>query len=111
MASYELSNYHGTCFSPTNPDSVILDKIPLWICFDGLLLEHYNRITGGRVASAAGSVVSILPEDGLPKNNDGFRAKVRVDVNRPIKKGTYAESIERGDTWVAFRYPNLPALH
>ncbi|KAF5180008.1 hypothetical protein FRX31_030399 [Thalictrum thalictroides] len=70
--------------SPTNPDSVILDKIPLWICFDGLLLEHYNRITVGRVASAAGSVVSILPED---------------------------ESIERGDTWVAFRYPNLPALH
>ncbi|KAF5193073.1 hypothetical protein FRX31_017342 [Thalictrum thalictroides] len=60
-----------------------------------LLLEHYNRITVGRVASAAGSVVLILPEDGLPKNNDGFRAKVRVDVNLPIKKRAYAESIER----------------
>ncbi|KAF5179853.1 hypothetical protein FRX31_030560, partial [Thalictrum thalictroides] len=97
--------------SPTNPDSMILDKIPLWLCFDGLLLEHYNRITVGRVASAAGSVVLILPEDGLPKNNDGFRAKVKVDVNRQIKKGTYAESIERGDTWVTFQYPNLPTLH
>ncbi|KAF5196352.1 hypothetical protein FRX31_014061 [Thalictrum thalictroides] len=81
--------------SPTKSEAVVLDRIPLRLCFQGLLLEHLNKNIVQRVVSIAGIVGLILPENGLPKNVDGFRASVEIDMNQPIKKGSFVESIER----------------
>ncbi|KAF5201888.1 hypothetical protein FRX31_008526 [Thalictrum thalictroides] len=66
---------------PTKPETVVLDKIPLWVNFHGLLLEHLNRTTVQRIASAVGVVGIILPEEGLPKNDEDFRANVKILIS------------------------------
>ncbi|KAF5182171.1 hypothetical protein FRX31_028241 [Thalictrum thalictroides] len=97
--------------SPTKPETVVLDKIPLWVNFYVLLLEHLNKTTVQRIASVVGVVGIILLEEGLPKNDEDFRANVKIDINQPLKSGAYVESIEREISWVSFRYPNKPTLH
>ncbi|KAF5185252.1 hypothetical protein FRX31_025161, partial [Thalictrum thalictroides] len=47
---------------PTDPESVVFKRIPQWITFKGLLLQHFNVNTIRFIASAVGYVRQVLPK-------------------------------------------------
>ncbi|KAF5187366.1 sieve element occlusion b [Thalictrum thalictroides] len=96
---------------PTDPESVVFKRIPQWITFKGLLLQHFNVNTIRSIASAAGYVRQVLPKKNLPKTAEGYRAQVRVDIYKPLVWGTFVNTIEGTDIWVDFKYNNLPGMY
>ncbi|KAF5195632.1 hypothetical protein FRX31_014781 [Thalictrum thalictroides] len=91
--------------------NVKFERLPLWMSFKGLELEHLQSETVRMIGSAAGDVTSVLPVGVIPRSAEGFRARVNVNVNEPLVQGYPVNTLANGDVWVAFRYNNLPALY
>ncbi|KAF5202828.1 hypothetical protein FRX31_007585, partial [Thalictrum thalictroides] len=90
--------------------NITFDRLPLWLSFKGLELEHLNFETVKLIGEAAGSVTSVLPRGVIPRSAEGFRAQVQVNVNEPLVQGQFVNTLANGDIWVAFKYNNLPSL-
>ncbi|KAF5178378.1 hypothetical protein FRX31_032033, partial [Thalictrum thalictroides] len=90
--------------------NITFDRLPLWLSFKGLELEHLNSETVKLIGEAAGSVTSVLPRGVIPRSAEGFRAQVQVNVNEPLVQGQFVNTLANGDIWVAFKYNNLPSL-
>ncbi|KAF9600413.1 hypothetical protein IFM89_009328 [Coptis chinensis] len=52
----------------------------------GLLLEHQLSIIIEQIASVAGKVLEVDPTDNTPKDVDGYRARVKVNIKEPIRQ-------------------------
>ncbi|KAF5201586.1 hypothetical protein FRX31_008827 [Thalictrum thalictroides] len=60
--------------TPTNPNIVVLKRIPLWMTFEGLILQHMSVKTVKSIAVASGRVREVLSKKYLPRSTDGYRA-------------------------------------
>ncbi|KAF5205518.1 hypothetical protein FRX31_004895, partial [Thalictrum thalictroides] len=96
--------------SQMNSAAVVFNRIPLWICFKGLLLEHLVKTTISMIAADAGEVIDVQPENDHPTSADDFRARIWVDINKPLLKGTFVNTIHQGWLWIPIKYINPPHL-
>ncbi|KAF5198011.1 hypothetical protein FRX31_012402 [Thalictrum thalictroides] len=94
-----------------NVSSIKFKTLPLWMSFKGLELEHMHLNIVGLIATAAGTVSTILPMGVIPRTAKGFCAHVKVNVLKPLVQGVAVNTISRGDVWVTFKYNNLPGLY
>ncbi|KAF9621351.1 hypothetical protein IFM89_020010 [Coptis chinensis] len=96
-------------FSPNiQPSTVLFKTTPIWIGFMGLLLEHQLSIVIERIASAAGRVLEVDPADNNPKDTDGYRARVEVNIEEPIRQGVMVQTINLEPVWISFIYVGMP---
>ncbi|QHO52250.1 uncharacterized protein DS421_2g37840 [Arachis hypogaea] len=73
--------------------------------------EHCKTIKlGWKLAAVAGEVLECNLYDGGNGQGLFIKAKVKLDVNQPIKRGTNIGSKEDGIAWVDFKYEKLPTL-
>ncbi|KAF5176467.1 hypothetical protein FRX31_033945 [Thalictrum thalictroides] len=96
--------------SPTDPKSIVFNRLPLWISFRGLLLEHLSRDSIRTLAAAAGECGTVLPDKDIPDTTNGFRAHVQVPTGKPLSLGTFTNSLDNGIVWIGFHYNNPPGL-
>ncbi|KAF5199203.1 hypothetical protein FRX31_011209, partial [Thalictrum thalictroides] len=96
---------------PTNPHSVIFTRIPLWIRFPDLTLEHMSADSVTLIAADAGEVIDVQPQGRIPRYAEGYRAQVWANIHKPLLKGTYANTLQNGNIWVSILYNNLPPLN
>ncbi|KAF9591388.1 hypothetical protein IFM89_004073 [Coptis chinensis] len=90
-------------FSPDQvPNQTRFDTTPLWITFEGLHLEHQLPLFIERIATAAGRVLQVFPADNEPRDADGFRARVEVDLNHPLRQGRLVQTVDHGSVWISF---------
>ncbi|KAF5200807.1 hypothetical protein FRX31_009606 [Thalictrum thalictroides] len=87
--------------------NITFERLPLWLSFKGLKLEHLNSDTVRLIGQAVGNVTFVLLMGVIPRSAEGFRAHVQVNVNEPLVQGQFAN----GNVWVAFKYNNLPDLY
>ncbi|KAF5205140.1 hypothetical protein FRX31_005272 [Thalictrum thalictroides] len=90
--------------------NITFERLPLWMCFCGLKLEHLQSDTVRFIGEAAGIVSNVLPVGVIPRTAEGFRVLVNVNINEPLVQGRFDNTLSNGDVWVAFRYNNLPTL-
>ncbi|KAF5203936.1 hypothetical protein FRX31_006474 [Thalictrum thalictroides] len=94
-----------------DPFAVRFDTIPLWMNFKGLHLEHYTPGIVRFIGMAAGEVVTVLLEVLVPRSEEGYRARVKVKVFEPLKKGTPAKTLHQGSVLVGFSYHLPPNVY
>ncbi|KAF9594176.1 hypothetical protein IFM89_028833 [Coptis chinensis] len=96
-------------FNPENkPNQVTFKTSLFWINFTGLQLEHQSQSVIKLIATAAGIVKEIDPPDTTPRDATGYRARVEVDLYKPMRQGTMTETLYMGPTWVDFVYTGIP---
>ncbi|KAF5176623.1 hypothetical protein FRX31_033790, partial [Thalictrum thalictroides] len=91
-----------------DPETVGFNTLPVWMCFEGLKLEHFHFSIIEMISAAAGKVLDVQPKRFLPRQADGFRARVELNINEPIAQGVPVNSVRWGRTWVTFIYKDLP---
>ncbi|KAF5181646.1 hypothetical protein FRX31_028767, partial [Thalictrum thalictroides] len=94
--------------TPTDPDTIVFKRIPLWMTLEGLKLQHMSAKTVKGIATAAGRVRKVLPKKFLPRTAEGYRAQVRIDIYQPVVWETDVNTIEGTDVTISFKYNNLP---
>ncbi|KAF9625028.1 hypothetical protein IFM89_017100 [Coptis chinensis] len=96
-------------FNPENqPNQVTFKTSLFWINFTGLQLEHQSPSVIKLIAAAAGIVKEIDPPDTTPRDATGYRARVEVDLYKPMRQGTMTETFYMGPTWIDFVYTGIP---
>ncbi|KAF5179352.1 hypothetical protein FRX31_031062 [Thalictrum thalictroides] len=90
--------------------NITFERLPLWMSFRGLELEHMQSDTVRLIGETAGIITNVLPIGVIPRTAEGFRALVNVNVTEPLVQGRFVNTLSNGDVWVAFRYNNLPTL-
>ncbi|KAF5207558.1 hypothetical protein FRX31_002855, partial [Thalictrum thalictroides] len=83
--------------TPTDPDTIVFKRIPLWMTLEGLKLQHMSAKTVKGIATAAGRVRKVLPKKFLPRTAEGYRAQVRIDIYQPVVWETDVNTIEGTD--------------
>ncbi|KAF5176076.1 hypothetical protein FRX31_034338, partial [Thalictrum thalictroides] len=78
----------------TDPNTVVFKRIPLWMTFEGLLLQHMSAKTVKCIAEASGRVKEVLPKKYLPRSTDGYRAEVHVNIYKPLIWNTDVNTLE-----------------
>ncbi|KAF5199989.1 hypothetical protein FRX31_010427 [Thalictrum thalictroides] len=91
-------------------ENVLFNTLPLWMSFKGLELEHLHANTVKMIGSAAGEVTTVMPTGIIPRTAEGFRARVNVDIHRPLVQGWPVTTLAKGVVWISFKYNNLPGL-
>ncbi|KAF9626548.1 hypothetical protein IFM89_034961 [Coptis chinensis] len=79
-----------------------------WINFIGLQLEHQSPSVIKLIVAAAGIVKEIDPPDSTLRDATGYRARVEVDLYKPMRQGTMIETLYMGPTWIDFIYTGIP---
>ncbi|KAF5199757.1 hypothetical protein FRX31_010658, partial [Thalictrum thalictroides] len=90
--------------------NITFERLPLWMSFRGLELEHLHSNTVRFIGEVAGVVTNVLPVGVIPRTAERFQVLVNVNVNEPLVQGRFVNTLSNGDVWVAFRYNNLPTL-
>ncbi|KAF9623672.1 hypothetical protein IFM89_003704 [Coptis chinensis] len=76
--------------------------------FTGLKLEHQLPIVIEQIAFAAGRVLEVDPADNAPRDADGYRARVEVNIEAPITQGVMVKTISQGPVWISFVFIGMP---
>ncbi|KAF9596538.1 hypothetical protein IFM89_012269, partial [Coptis chinensis] len=91
-----------------SPQHIAFDTALFWITFTGLQLEHQSPEVIKLLAAAAGIFREVDPAENAPRMVAGYRARVEVDLHKPLSQGTMTETLYMGPTWVGFEYSGVP---
>ncbi|KAF9611240.1 hypothetical protein IFM89_028310 [Coptis chinensis] len=91
-----------------SPQQIAFDTALFWITFTGLQLEHQSPEVIKLLAAAAGTFREVDPAENAPRMAAGYRARVEVDLHKPLSQGTMTETLYKGPTWVGFEYSSVP---
>ncbi|KAL8554502.1 hypothetical protein ACS0TY_002617 [Phlomoides rotata] len=91
------------------PSAVVFNKAPLWIRIYDLPIASRNEKVLIAIASKCGTLIEIDPEsiNGIGRS---ARLKVRVDIQKPLKKGLNLEMKNSKPLWINFKYERLTSF-
>ncbi|PIA29057.1 hypothetical protein AQUCO_06300020v1 [Aquilegia coerulea] len=94
-----------------NPFDVRFNTIPIWVSLGGVALEHHTPLIVEFIAGAAGECILVLPKETLPRNVEGYKARVVVKVFEPLIQGTATTTGHQGIVWVNFTYHQVSGVY
>ncbi|XP_050217876.1 uncharacterized protein LOC126668737 [Mercurialis annua] len=86
---------------------VKLNESPFWIRLCNVPLNCRDSESITRIAERVGKVLEIREED-VAVWGKHIRVRVLVDVNVPLKRGTFIRNSKGEKVWVYFRFEKLP---
>lgn len=90
---------------------IVYDKIPFWVQVHSLPRDGLNLANAERLFGRMGKIVEV--EDpmtvGLPLRHF-LRARVEIDVSKPIWAGRWLQLPSMERIWIQFRYQRLQGL-
>lgn len=90
-----------------DPLSLDFESVPVWVQLWGLPAHCKTKLMGESLGALMGKVVaSELYE--YPGKNVIVKIRVELNVNNPLSTGIHVGNPIDGNTWVDFRYENLP---
>ncbi|KAF9594948.1 hypothetical protein IFM89_035518 [Coptis chinensis] len=90
------------------PSDINFDQAPFWITFGGLHLEHQMPVFIEQISSTVGRFLEIYPADDSPRDAEGYRARVMVDLRNPLRQGHLVPTVNHGSVWITFNYVGIP---
>lgn len=89
------------------PSKIVLDKVPFWIRLVNLPLNRRNEVAVRAIASRLGEVIDI-DVDRLKGGSRHIRARVIIDVTRPICRFVHVRGGHNENIKIDFRFEKLP---
>ncbi|KAL8512437.1 hypothetical protein ACS0TY_018782 [Phlomoides rotata] len=91
------------------PSAVMFDKPPFWIRIYDLPVVARKQKTIGLLAGKCDDLVE-MDAASLKGLTRSVRAKVSVDISKPLTKGTLLELNPLNRIWISFKYERLPSF-
>jgi hypothetical protein len=91
------------------PSDVSFITVPMWVCILDLPFGWINAKRGGHVASLIGEVLKVETDDEGKANGAFLRARVMVDMSKPLRRGILLKKDKSSATseWFAIQFENL----
>ena len=90
------------------PHQMNFDEVDIWIQIWGLSTHCRTPLMGRKIGLCLGVVKEVAVYDMGVGNGTVLKVLVRVNINKPLRKGVNAGSKKDGVSWVDFRYEQLP---
>ncbi|CAM0950600.1 unnamed protein product [Alopecurus aequalis] len=90
-------------------DEYTFSSIPIWVRVLKLPLGSMNRDNAELIGNRIGEFLEAEVNDAGMAVGEYLKIKVRMEINKPLMRGTTAEVGSRGETrWCPFEYEHLP---
>ncbi|KAL8543019.1 hypothetical protein ACS0TY_003771 [Phlomoides rotata] len=93
----------------TQPAAVKLNSTAFWVRIYELPIAARNQRVITLVAGRIGELVEIDMRS-MKGFGQSVRAKIRIDLHKPLKSGIHLEIQENKKIWVEFKYERLPSF-
>ncbi|KAH7848205.1 hypothetical protein Vadar_030754 [Vaccinium darrowii] len=91
-------------------DSVEFKEIDFWIQLWGLPFEYITQEIGGEIGRRIGTVLEVNKVSEKGEWGRYVRVRVRIPLNRPLRRGGNIVLGEGSKCWVDYKYERLPIL-
>lgn len=91
-------------------DSVEFKEIDFWIQLWGLPFEYITQEIGGEIGRRIGTVLEVNKVTEKGEWGRYVRVRVRIPLNRPLRRGGNIVLGEGSKCWVDYKYERLPVL-
>jgi hypothetical protein len=101
-----LTEFDGSCLAT----QIQFNRCCFWVQLHGVPLYFMTKTTGERVGGTLGTVMEVdVPENGVGWG-PFLRARISMDISKPIPRGRLITFLSLGQMWVSFKYERLPWL-
>ena len=83
---------------------------PFWVQIWGLPFEHMSQDVGEEIGSKLGKLIEVDRHSWQSDQAKFMRVRVELEIDKPLRRGTYIASSEDERLWLTFKYERLPTV-
>ncbi|KAL8523785.1 hypothetical protein ACS0TY_013669 [Phlomoides rotata] len=95
--------------SGEQPSSIALCMTPLWVCVYDLPMVARNKNSISLIVGRIGELVEV-DQTSLEGFSRSVRIKIKIDIQKPLKKGLTLDLGASKIVWIEFKYERLPSF-